>query len=127
MRALPGQDAHMADEVSQRVASLESKVQELEELVNLALRLLAVSNPVAALLKSYGATESETRAVHALLDDVAVRAEKGGMSAPSYGGFVNHLFELFPRPEGTMNLSRCSSRPSKPIGLLIKSCTRTSR
>jgi hypothetical protein len=90
----------MAGDISQRVASLESKVQELEELVNLALRLLAISNPVAALLKTYGATESETRAVHALLDDVAVRAEKGGMSAPSYGGFVNHLFELLPSSRG---------------------------
>jgi hypothetical protein len=90
----------MADDVIQRLANLESKVQELEELVNLALRLLAVSNPVAALLKSYGATESETRAVHALLDDVAVRAEKGGLSAPSYGGFVNHLFEVFPSNRG---------------------------
>jgi len=35
----------------ERIAALESKVQELETLVNLALRLLAVEKPVSAVLE----------------------------------------------------------------------------
>ena len=86
----------MTDQQEQRIAALESKVQELEALVNLALRLLAVEKPVSALLERYGATEAEDLAVHALLDDVATRAEQGGMYAPSFGGFTNALFDRFP-------------------------------
>src|SRR5262245_48522998 len=83
-----------------RIAALESKVQELETLVNLALRLLAVEKPVSALLERYGATEAEDLAVHALLSDMAARAERGGMYAPSFGGFVNDLSARFPSMRG---------------------------
>ena len=47
-----------------RVAALESKLHEVEALANLALRLLAVEKPVAALLQRFGASESESLAVH---------------------------------------------------------------
>jgi hypothetical protein len=83
-----------------RIAALESKVQELEALVNLALRLLAVEKPVSAVLERYGATEAEDLAVHALLSDMAIRAERGGMYAPSFGGFINDLSERFPSTRG---------------------------
>ena len=83
-----------------RIAALESKVQELEALVNLALRLLAVEKPVSAVLERYGATEAEDLAVHALLSDMATRAERGGMYAPSFGGFINDLSERFPSTRG---------------------------
>ena len=45
--------------------------QELDALVNLALRLIAVEKPVSTLLERYGATEAEDLAVHALLDDLS--------------------------------------------------------
>ena len=86
----------MTDKPPDRIAALESKVQELDTLVNLALRLLAVEKPVSALLERYGATDAEDVAVHALLDDLSRRAEQGGMYAPSFGGFVNELIERFP-------------------------------
>jgi len=79
-----------------RLSALEAKVQELETLVNLALRLLAVQRPVSALLERYGATESEELAVQRLLDEVAVRAERGGIEAPSFPGFLNELEMKFP-------------------------------
>ena len=69
----------MPDNAEQRIALLESKVQELDTLVNLALRLLTVEKPVSALLERYGATQAENHAVHTLLDDVARRAEQGGI------------------------------------------------
>jgi hypothetical protein len=90
----------MADNHDGRIAALEAKVQELETLVNLALRLLALEKPISAVLERYGATESEDLAVHALLDDVAKRAEQGGIYAPSFGGFANELVERFPTVRG---------------------------
>jgi hypothetical protein len=90
----------MTDNQQDRISALEAKVQELDTLVNLALRLIAVEKPVSALLERYGATEAEDLAVHALLDDVARRAEQGGMYAPSFGGFVNELSERFSTARG---------------------------
>ena len=46
----------MAEDLDRRMAALEGKMRELETLVNLALRLLAVDKPVSALLERYGAT-----------------------------------------------------------------------
>jgi hypothetical protein len=90
----------MSDSQQDRIAALEAKVQELDTLVNLALRLLAVEKPVSALLERYGATEAEDLAVHALLDDLSTRAEQGGMYAPSFGGFINELYARLPKIRG---------------------------
>ena len=90
----------MTTDPEDRIAALEAKVQELDALVNLALRLLAVEKPIATLLERHGATEAEVLAVHALLDDVARRVEQGGMYAPSFGGFVNELVERLPSVRG---------------------------
>src|SRR5262249_11051551 len=79
---------------------LEAKVEELDTLVNLALRLIAVEKPVSALLERYGATQAEDLAVHTLLDDVAKRAEQGGVYAPSFGGFRNEIDARFPIVRG---------------------------
>jgi len=89
----------MADH-DDRIAALEVKVQELDTLVNLALRLLSIEKPVSAVLERYGATETEDLAVHSLLDDMATRAEQGGLYVPSFGGFVGELFERFPSMRG---------------------------
>ncbi len=90
----------MPDNAEQRIAMLEAKVQELDALVNLALRLLAVERPVSALLERYGATQAENVAVHSLLDDVAKRAEQGGMYAPSLAGFQQEIDATFPTVRG---------------------------
>ena len=83
-------------DLESRVAALEDKLQEVEALANLALRLLAVEKPVAALLQRFGASESESLAVHTLLDGVATRAEQGGMYSPSFSGFASDVFAKFP-------------------------------
>lgn len=83
-----------------RLTALESKVQELEAMVTLALRLLALAKPVSALLENFGAGHAEDAAVHALLDDLARRAEKGGLETPSFGGFEMELVRRFPRIRG---------------------------
>ena len=86
----------MADDSRDRIVALEAKVQELETLVNLALRLLAVERPLSALLSRYGATEAEDRAVHALLDDLSRRVEAGGIAKPAFAGFMMDLARCFP-------------------------------
>jgi len=90
----------MSADLEARIVALESKLQEVEAIANLALRLLAVEKPVSALLERYGATEAEDLAVHTLLDDAAKRAEVGGMYTPSFGGLVNALWEAFPGVRG---------------------------
>ena len=86
----------MSDSPEDRIAAVEAKLQELEALVNLALRLLAIDRPLSALLARYGASEVEDRAVHALLDDVIKRIEAGGVYAPAFSGFLSDLCKRFP-------------------------------
>ncbi len=83
-----------------RIAALEAKVQELEALVNISLRLSSAEKPVAALLGRFGATESETLAVHALLDDVLKRVQAGGFYTPSFAGFLSDLVKVCPAARG---------------------------
>src|SRR5712692_4303582 len=90
----------MAVTLESRIAALESKIQELDTLLNLTLRLLAVEKPLSALLERYGATQAEERAVQALLDEVATRAGKGGKHAPSFASFAQELFDRFPAVRG---------------------------
>lgn len=86
----------MGDDSQDRFAALEAKVHELEALVNLALRLLAIDKPLSALLSRYGASEAENRAVHALLDDLIKRVDAGGIYRPAFSGFRNDLVRCFP-------------------------------
>jgi hypothetical protein len=90
----------MADDHDSRIQALEAKVEELEALVTLALRLLAVDKPLCALLARYGASAAEDRAVHALLDDVIQRFEAGGIYTPAFAGFLNDLEKRFPSVKG---------------------------
>jgi hypothetical protein len=79
-----------------RVAALEAKLQEVDAIANLALRLLAIEKPISSLLLRFGATAAQEMAVHALLDDIASRIGKGGLYAPSFSGFASDLFRCFP-------------------------------
>lgn len=86
----------MTGSSDERLAAVEAKLQELETLVNLALRLLAMERPLSALLARYGASEVQDRAVHALLDDVIKRIDAGGLYAPAFSGFLSDLISRFP-------------------------------
>lgn len=90
----------MADDHERRLQTVEAKLQEMEALVNLALRLLAVERPLSALLARFGATEREALAVHTLLEDVLKRAQAGGIYAPSFVGFHSDLVKVFPAVKG---------------------------
>jgi hypothetical protein len=85
-----------SDTLASRLSALEGKVQELETMVNLAMRLISLEKPVATLLERYGATEAEEEAIHALLGDLSKRADMGGMYAPSFTAFENELYSRLP-------------------------------
>jgi hypothetical protein len=69
-------------------------------MVAVALRLLSLEKPVSALLQSNGAGQAEELAVHALLDDLAGRVERGGICTPSLAGFEQELGQRFPKVRG---------------------------
>jgi hypothetical protein len=85
----------MADErTEQRLTALESKCQELELMVNAALRLLAGSKPLSNLLERFGATEGEEAAVYKLLDDMVQRIDGDERDHPTLAEFriaLSHL------------------------------------
>jgi hypothetical protein len=87
---------NMADDHETRIAALEAKVQELEALINISLRLSSAEKPLSALLARFGATEAQTLAVHALLDDVLTRVKAGGFYTPSFAGFMSDLVKVCP-------------------------------
>lgn len=90
----------MTEDHETRIAALEAKVQELEALVNISLRLSSAEKPLSALLARFGATETETLAVHALLDDVLTRVQSGGFYTPSFAGFLSQLVKACPAARG---------------------------
>jgi hypothetical protein len=90
----------MADDHETRIAALEAEVHELRALIDVALRLSAADKPVSALLARFGATEAETLAVHALLDDVVKRVQAGGFYTPSFTGFLSDLVKVCPAARG---------------------------
>ena len=86
----------MADDHEIRIAALEAKVELLETLMNASLRMSAADRPLSTLLTRFGASEAEILAVHALLDDVAKRAQAGGIYTPSFAGFLTDLVRVCP-------------------------------
>ena len=90
----------MDQELAARVAALEGRVEELESLQQLLLRLMSTTRPLDGLLDFYGATESTRQALHQLLDEqlAAVRGPKNRQ--PTFTYFQMRLEEIFPQQRG---------------------------
>ena len=82
------------------LTDLDARLREVEALQELVLRLLATTKPLDRVLEQYGATETQTRAVYTLLDDLASRMDGGEQDRPSYGYFEMQMGELFPALRG---------------------------
>jgi hypothetical protein len=87
-------------DLAARVAALEAKVEELESMQQLLLRLMSTTRPLDGLLDFYGATESTRQALHQLLDEqlAAVRGPKNRQ--PTFTYFQMRLAEIFPQQRG---------------------------
>ena len=56
-----------------RIAALEARVEALEAVQELLLRLLSTTRPLAGVLAHYSATETQEQAFYRLLDTLAGR------------------------------------------------------
>jgi len=79
-----------------QIADLEARVRGLEAMQQLVLRILSATNPLHAVLKHYGATETQEKAFLKLLDELVMRARGPAQNRPSLAYFEMKLAEIFP-------------------------------
>lgn len=110
----------MADDKPVTLADLDARLREVEALQEVILRILSTTKPLTNVLDQYGATETQARACHALLDDLATRAKGSDSNRPTFAYFQMKVTEIFPSLRGdreflellldTLKLERCAYR-----------------
>ena len=83
-----------------RVTALEARVEELEAVQALVLRLLSTTRPLAGVLEQYGATETQEQALYRLLDTLTDRMRGLERDRPSFAFFEMRVDEIFPELRG---------------------------
>src|SRR5262245_28976865 len=78
------------------LADLDARLREVEAIQEMMLRLLAATKPLANVLEHYGATETQERAMCALLDDLSRRVKGRADDHPTFAYFQMKLWEIFP-------------------------------
>jgi hypothetical protein len=84
----------------ERVTSLEARVEALEAVQELLLRLLSTTRPLAGVLEYYSATETQEQAFYRLLDTMVGRTGGAERDRPSFAFFEMNLNEIFPHLRG---------------------------
>jgi hypothetical protein len=80
------------------LANLDARLQEVEALQALILKILSTTKPLDPVLEQYGATETQAQAFYRLLDDLAARARgQDEDNRPSFGYFELQVNEIFPQ------------------------------
>ena len=93
--------AHMTDpDVLDRLSTLEARVQELQSVQDLLLRLLSTSRPLANLLEYFGATEAAVQSMYQLLDEMLAATRGPAERHPTFSYFQMRLNEIFPALKG---------------------------
>jgi hypothetical protein len=87
-------------DVLDRLATLEARVQELQSVQDLLLRLLSTSRPLANLLEYFGATEAAAQALYQLLDEMLAGVHGPAPRHPTFNYFQMRLNEIFPALRG---------------------------
>jgi hypothetical protein len=82
------------------LADLDARLNELEAVQKLILRLLSTTKPLNNVLEHYGATETQERAFYRLLDDLAARAKGRERDRPTFSYFSMEMDEIFPALRG---------------------------
>ena len=83
-----------------RMAALEARVEALEAVQELLLRLLSTTRPLAGVLEHYSATETQEQAFYRLLDNLAGRTGGSVKDRPSFAFFEMQVNEIFPNLRG---------------------------
>ena len=86
----------MDDEKPVTIADLDARLRTVEAMQDLILRLLATIKPLDNVLDQFGATDTQERALYALLDDLVVRAKGRENERPTYAYFEMKLGDIFP-------------------------------
>ncbi len=87
-------------DVLDRLALLEAKVEELQSVQDLLLRLLSTSRPLAHLLEYYGSTEASEKALYGLLDELLASSQGPKARHPTFAYFQLRVGEIFPALKG---------------------------
>ena len=90
----------MDQDLAARVTALEAKLQELESVQQLLLRLLSTHRPLDNLLDFYGATESARHDLHQFLDEQVAAVRGPASRQPTFPYFRMRLAEIFPDQRG---------------------------
>jgi len=83
-------------DLAAQLADLDARLREVEAVQALMMRLLATTRPLDALLRQYGATETQERALFTLLDELVTRMRGSEGEHPTFGYFQMKLAEIFP-------------------------------
>ena len=90
----------VGNEALARIATLEARVEALEAVQELLLRLLSTTRPLAGVLEHYSATETQEQAFYRLLDNLAGRTGGSVKDRPSFAFFEMNINEIFPHLRG---------------------------
>jgi len=83
-----------------QIAALEARVEALEAVQELLLRLLSTTRPLAGVLEHYSATKTQEQAFYRLLDSLAGRTAGAIRDRPSFAFFEMQINEIFPHLRG---------------------------
>lgn len=87
----------MTDEaLTKRLEALEQRLQDLELMVDVTMRLMSATRPLATALQHFNATESQEQAIYRLFDSYVARLASDEREHPSFGDFRNRIAEIFP-------------------------------
>ncbi len=89
-----------ADDETNRVSKLEARVEELEALQQLLVRLMSTTRPLSGVLERWGATETQEQALYQLLDELCERMRGVERDRPTFAYFDKRLGEIVPANRG---------------------------
>ena len=81
-----------------RVIELEARVADLEARLAGVIRVVAATRPLGRVLTSYGVSEDQERVIHAIVNEMAERQEKGEVAL--FTEFEDRITHLVPQFSG---------------------------
>ncbi len=89
-----------APDETDRLSKLEARVEELEALQQLLVRLMSTTRPLSSVLEQWGATETQEQALYQLLDELCERMRGAERDRPSFAYFDKRVGEIVPALRG---------------------------
>ncbi len=90
----------MSGDETDRLGRLEARVEELEALQQLLVRLMSTTRPLSGVFERWGATETQEQTVYQLLDELCERMRGLERDRPTFAYFEKRLGEIVPAVRG---------------------------